>query len=462
MRGDFSRDSYNPLLNFSRVLMQQGRVQLDADWNEQVAILLDYMRTLAADLIGPYGGPQAALGFQVIADPRAFISALPEEQRRRLAEELERRDLLDLDGGDFLIGPGRYYVDGVLCSNGAFEAFTRQPGRRRTDPPRNETRLVFLEVWERHVSWIEAPDIHDPALGAVDTTTRAQVVWRVRAVNEPIGDVRLPENPTREQGMEYWDAWLARERGIARGTLAASVAEGAKLDNPCTLSPESRYRGPENQLYRVEVHRGGTLAGPGEPGGDAPTFKWSRDNGSVAVGVLSARPGRVTVASLGREGGLGLSIGSLVELTDDDRDLGGEPGPLFTIADIDSLDMVVSLEGDGAGEIAADAAFHPLLRRWDGYGEMRAGAPIALEDGIQVQFSPGEYRSGDYWLLPARTNGGGLLWPRDAEGRPAALPPHGIVRHYAPLATISAGRAITDLRCTISPIGCDEDRDGRL
>jgi hypothetical protein len=33
-RGDFTRDTFNPLKNFSRVLMQQGRVQLDADWNE--------------------------------------------------------------------------------------------------------------------------------------------------------------------------------------------------------------------------------------------------------------------------------------------------------------------------------------------------------------------------------------------------------------------------------------------
>ena len=30
MKGDFSRDTFDPLKHFSRVLMQQGRVQLDA------------------------------------------------------------------------------------------------------------------------------------------------------------------------------------------------------------------------------------------------------------------------------------------------------------------------------------------------------------------------------------------------------------------------------------------------
>ena len=52
-RGDFSRDSYDRSKRFSRVLMQQGRVQLDADWNEQNDILLHYLRSLTVDLIGP-------------------------------------------------------------------------------------------------------------------------------------------------------------------------------------------------------------------------------------------------------------------------------------------------------------------------------------------------------------------------------------------------------------------------
>ena len=38
MKGDFSRDTFDPAKQFTRVLMQQGRVQLDADWNEQIAI----------------------------------------------------------------------------------------------------------------------------------------------------------------------------------------------------------------------------------------------------------------------------------------------------------------------------------------------------------------------------------------------------------------------------------------
>ena len=39
MSGDYSRVRFDPKNDFSGVLMQQGRVQLDADWNELVELL---------------------------------------------------------------------------------------------------------------------------------------------------------------------------------------------------------------------------------------------------------------------------------------------------------------------------------------------------------------------------------------------------------------------------------------
>ena len=63
-RGDFTRDTFHRANHFCRVLMQQGRVQLDADWNEQAAILLHYLRSLGRDVIGQHGGPNPA-GFAI-------------------------------------------------------------------------------------------------------------------------------------------------------------------------------------------------------------------------------------------------------------------------------------------------------------------------------------------------------------------------------------------------------------
>ncbi len=40
MKSDISRSSFDARKHYSKVVMQQGRVQLDADWNEQQDILL--------------------------------------------------------------------------------------------------------------------------------------------------------------------------------------------------------------------------------------------------------------------------------------------------------------------------------------------------------------------------------------------------------------------------------------
>ncbi len=85
-RGDFSRDTYDPFRHFSRVLMQQGRVQLDADWNEQVSIFWHYLRALARDIGSEHWGPwdNETRGFKIA----------PNE-----------------DKNDLLIGLGFYYLN---------------------------------------------------------------------------------------------------------------------------------------------------------------------------------------------------------------------------------------------------------------------------------------------------------------------------------------------------------------
>src|SRR4051812_29403531 len=95
MAGDYSRKTFNPKKHYNGVLMQQGRVQLDADWNEQAAINVHRTETGVADIIGACGAPMHNAGFGI--EPQ--ISSPPEA------------------GGDFYITAGHYYVDGILCEN---------------------------------------------------------------------------------------------------------------------------------------------------------------------------------------------------------------------------------------------------------------------------------------------------------------------------------------------------------
>ena len=58
MKGDFTRLRFDPVRHYDSVLMQQGRVQTDADWNEQVLIAEYRRRIEALDAFGRAGAPQ--------------------------------------------------------------------------------------------------------------------------------------------------------------------------------------------------------------------------------------------------------------------------------------------------------------------------------------------------------------------------------------------------------------------
>ena len=49
--GDYTRFSYKPAKRYAAVLMQQGRVQLDADWNEQSDIYKHRLECQAIDTL---------------------------------------------------------------------------------------------------------------------------------------------------------------------------------------------------------------------------------------------------------------------------------------------------------------------------------------------------------------------------------------------------------------------------
>ena len=103
--------------------------------------------------------------------------------------------------------------------------------------------------------------------------------------------------------------------------------------DPCIVSPNSLYSGPENQLYRVEINRGGAAwDGAGDTKSLAATFKWSRENGSVAFAISSGGGTKqLVLESLGRDDRFGLSEGDWVEVQDDRSVLSNSPGRAVAI-----------------------------------------------------------------------------------------------------------------------------------
>src|SRR6266545_4654149 len=64
MKGDFSRFTFRPGKRYTSVRLQQGRVMLDSDWNEQAAIREDLERVRFEDIVGTSAVP-CGEGFSV-------------------------------------------------------------------------------------------------------------------------------------------------------------------------------------------------------------------------------------------------------------------------------------------------------------------------------------------------------------------------------------------------------------
>jgi hypothetical protein len=433
MRGDFTRSTFRPSNHYRSVRLQQGRVQLDADWNEQADIDAHVEETTTLDLVGSCGGPHDDAGFSIVCEGAEIpASGCPGDQLQ--------------------IGHGRYYVDGVLCENDEDVYFGKQPDLPGVSLPTEQdeqgTYLAYLDVWQEHLTALERPDLREVALGGPDTATRAKTLWQVKLE-------LLTESEDSVACSDFEGDWVPAGAESAGRLAAKAVSSSAELASACLPPPGAGYRRLENQLYRVEIHDGSDA----ELG---PTFKWSRDNGTVVARMesIDADSLLITISEPGKDAVLGFAAGQWVELSDEERTLRGEPGILVELASAQGTELTVKVWPDPIPSMDEFGAV-PTVRRWDSLGALTLtrGAWLDLEDGAQIQFEgtlPGEedqtYRTGDYWLIQARTAKltddtlnliGGIDWPQE-NGQPSFEGRHGIQHHYCPIAVLRLAVAEPD------------------
>ena len=331
---------------------------------------------------------------------------------------------------------------------------------------------------------LDDPCLREPALGQADTTARRQTVWRVIAepvvnptpvpVPSPVapGSIAPVANPSilsraavvttgapAAPDLAPVDCCVQMYQPVllpAAGKLGAQTTGGSS-DCSCEPTPSAGYRGLDNQLYRIEIHTGGTEA--------TATFKWSRENGSVVSAVVDISGADVSVDTLGPDANLGFQPGQWVELSDDSYLFGpspNQPGELFQIKSISQEHRTITMMTPVA---QIDTARNARLRRWEQFGTsatnhgvpLTPGVWIDLENGIQVQFAPGAFQSGDYWLIPARTATGQIEWPPCGGDGAFFQEPHRTIVHRAPLAcahfdTRNQGVVVEDCRRLFSSL----------
>ena len=539
MKSDISRQTFDSRKHYSRVLMQQGRVQLDADWNEQQDILLHRFETQTSDMIAPSGVSADSNGFELTYTP---------------------------DRTDLLISPGYLYVDGILCEleqemavavqsikagriqislaeidnppspqakleeadNPLFQKgrwvelldeneqrsrllkitdmkvdrdkqimtlstdqsdfnlsdknarmlkvrpvmtyLTQlnypQPAERTAwieSPDATHVFLAYLDVWQRQITPFDDPDIREVALGGADTSHRSQTLWQVKIEPVEITYKELLEAIKQDTGKlpgeqrNQLERWMNRLLRIS--TFGPELSKWKAPEHPDTGklgvhitsingSDTPNYRGIENQLYHVEIHQGNV-------DGSTPIYKWARNNASSLV-AAKIENGVVTIQGSGQGSLLGLKVGQFVELLDEQTELLGLSGNLAQIKKVDDITGQLTLEPP-----PTDNSQGTRLRLWDATDSFNAGQNqavsssnwIPLEGGIEIQFTPGEYRTGDYWLIPARTATGEINWPHTIP-----QPPPGIQHHYARLACLLHSQTLwlqQDCRRRFFPLAAD-------
>jgi hypothetical protein len=492
---DTSRLSFNPWNDYTRTVVQQGRPQLDSDWNEGQDAVARRIQAGTLDTLGRAVVPSTT--------PYAF----------------KIKALLNASGQQHVtIGAGRMYVDGLLAENHGPDATAQwdpalaataqwdpalaepsgaPPGAAEVDvdytaqrylpgatlPTGNGPFLAYLDVWQRAVTYLEDPDLIEAAVG-VDTTGRWQTVWQVKLldVSGVAGGVTCA---TPDASIQPWQSLI--QPPAAR--LTTDVVQ-LPLSGPCCLSPSNGYTGLENQLYRVEIHQGGSANAVGTASPPAATFKWSRDNASVATAVTGIAPGAthagastsvLTVQSTGKDAVLSFAPGDWIEIIDDHLELNGQVGELHKIdtigvdktTNIITLDTPVSSTSfptDANGQ--TDTTRHTRIRRWNQKGTIYqrdgttvwadldapgstgaipvppAGMALLLEGGITVEFDlipgGGQFAPLDYWSFTARV----ADVPVE---KLVQAPPLGIHHHYARLATLTWPSTIADCRTLWPP-----------
>ena len=264
MATDVARISFDSGRKYTDTVLQQGRVSLEAEENEQHAI--DDAERLAdlLDIIGPAGTP----------DNGYVVS--------------------DGGGGDIDIGPGTMYVGGLRVTNSETIAYSAQPDWldcngdplfTPVNPQITGNEHVVLVLTEYDVTATEDPVLREVALGGPEGSARRRIVQRVERLATTAADCAdamvSDEQVWQSEGLNFDPATM---RLTSDSSLLVGWTGPPASPDPCEPTATGGYSGAENQVIRVQV----AAVDP-----DANTFDlvWGWDNGSALYRVTASQAG---------------------------------------------------------------------------------------------------------------------------------------------------------------------------
>ena len=431
MGSDRARVSYDPERQYRSVVLQQGRVSLESDWNEAWQIAAEEQRRQALDLVGPSG----ALG-------DGFRIAL---ERAKDGEGDADED--DLDGADFWVHAGTLYLGGVRASLPHRLRYSRQ-GEWQGRPHAEELdrtagrqhELVYLGLHEQEVSAEEDEALSDVALGGRDTAHRTRLIQR-------IGRLPLRSGSREEAAEEAHKHW--HERGLHWDRVEGRLDSLARLqvhvsqpDEVIGFEETGGQAGAENQLIRVQITDDGRVV-------------WGYDNASQLYRIGVGDRKSVTLKRAPRDVYHYPKRSQAVEVLlpavalGDGQWIAAHTGFVTTLAEKYDPDTGrLTLADDlPAHDRAVSAESTLFLRVWERVLDLTPGRPLELAGtGLAIELTGESFHPGDYWTFSLRPGSAQYVFPARIHRTPQ--PPDGPRRWVSPLALISwEGHAkVQDLR----------------
>ncbi|NVB76932.1 MAG: right-handed parallel beta-helix repeat-containing protein [Kofleriaceae bacterium] len=423
-----SRDAFLPEKRYAAVGMQQGRVMLDDDFNENERIHLEEERRINLDVIGPVGSPDE--GFRI--SNGALVNG----------------------GVDFEIGAGTLYLGGLRLWNPTTAHFNlqddwlQQADADRKAPTEGQLDLIYVEAWQQPVTATEDTELFEVALGGPDTSTRLRTMWRVqRAIGAGGSDCA-------GAWTKLVSKWTAEGRGTIDETGERKVDARLEVDyfegeagDLCTPAIEGGYLGAENQTIRVQLV-------------DADTFTWGFDNAAPLYQAEVGNAGKtITLATDPRDQAHWPVSGQVIEVLapsarlPNGEKLADEVGHLARV--VKSFDPVThTIEIDppvpaGFGTAWLGRSDHDELggagffvRVWDRGDDHTSPLAISIathaklgSTGVDVTITGTSRVAGDHWIISARPKTPKTFVPWDLEA-PGGRLVHGRRRFFTPLALI--------------------------
>lgn len=428
MGSDRARISYEPAQQYRAVVAQQGRVTLEADWNESQQIASEELREETLDFVGSSGTPDN--GYEVI--------------------DYKVIDLKKPSGSfDFATRNGTMYVGGV-------RAFTDNPIQysnqmdwldRVCDPDwvdlanaHSPRELVYLLLREQEVSAVEDSALLEKALGGPDTTQRLRLIQhivRLQTKGENCSSALDEASKIwrEEKGLQLDPSTL---RLMSAATLQVSFDQAQTSTDLCEPEARSGYLGADNQLIRVQIIGF-------DPDTNQGKLVWGCDNAAFLYRVeyvdaqtlkLKSRP--VDEFHCPRTNQAVEVLRSAAQLHNNEY-IAAATGLVTTLtANYDPDTRVVSL-ADCLPLVYQTQTQTPslFLRVWEKTEDFTPGNPVKLGGtGLQVTLSTNNqpWHIGDYWQIAVRPGEPTEVYPHRYLKDPQ--PPDGPRLWVCPLAAI--------------------------